>query len=151
MPDGLTRPIEELPYEPMSDGLAAQRGICVELNRNESRILLERLKAHLTFQGFLFAAVGVAAGQHIVPLAVLISIVGIVACIPGYLFARISYNGLESLGNRFRPFVEEGYPPLDAVSIEPWQFRILPEVFLPIVNGITWLAILTLVALRWIG
>ena len=41
----------------------ADRGVYLELNRNESRVIAERLRAKLTFHGLLFAAIWVAAAS----------------------------------------------------------------------------------------
>jgi len=68
----------------MTPEQAAQRAAYLELNRNESRIISERLRSMLTFHGLLFAAVGVSAGQRLFALALLLSIVGFVFCVPWF-------------------------------------------------------------------
>ena len=144
-------PMDNLPFEPMSDELTKQRTYCVELNRNESRVIIERMKALLTFQGFLFAAVGVAAGQKLYAVASLISIVGALTCLPWFVSVKVSYGGNALLTQRFKDCTEGKCPPLDAVDIKPWQFYLLPEVFLPNIVAITWLLILANVVTKWMA
>jgi hypothetical protein len=125
----------------MSDELTEQRDQYLELNRNESRLIAERLKGLLTFHGFLFAAVGLASTDK--SKAILLSIIGAVICISWYRSVRLSYAGLEKLSEQWKTNDKEGrLPGLDSVSIEPREIWLLPEVFLPVAIGITWLLIL---------
>jgi hypothetical protein len=122
------------------------RAMLLELNRNESRILYERLKGMLTFQGFLFTAVGVLTSHDLFFLALLVSAVGGLACIPWRVATRVSYRGLEQIGKRIAALNEKleessRLPPVDAVDVNSWEFRLLPEVALPFAVGLTWIVI----------
>jgi hypothetical protein len=111
-----------------------ERRVYLELNRNESRIIFERMRAMLTFHGLLFAAVGVSAGQHLWGLAILLAIVGAAMCAPWAYSVRLSYKGTAGVGNEYNKRKPNDAPPLDAYAIpthRQWEFRLLPEVFLP--------------------
>ncbi len=95
----------------------ADRGVYLELNRNESRIITERLRAMLTFQGFLFATVGVAAGQRLCVLALLLAVVGAVSCWSWYYAVRLSYQGAAGIGREYNEPKPSDAPGLDAYNI----------------------------------
>jgi len=129
------------------------REMLLELNRNESRILFERLKGMLTFQGFLFASVAVCASNHLFILPILISLAGGLACIPWRFAGRISYRGEDQLKKQMSALnarLEEGgrLPPLDAVDVEPWEFGLLPEVALPVAVGCIWILVIAYLIVR---
>jgi hypothetical protein len=129
------------------------RAMLLELNRNESRILYERLKGMLTFQGFLFASVGVSASRDLFLLAILISAVGGLACIPWRVAVQVSYRGAEKIGKQITALNQQleetrRLPSLDAVDVRPWEFRLLPEVALPIAVGVTWILIVAYLIVR---
>jgi hypothetical protein len=127
------------------------RAMYLELNRNESRVLYERLKGMLTFQGLLFAAIGVSASKQYFTIALLIAIVGGLACIPWAIAVLVSYRGEQKIGESFNAFndglgEDRRLPPLDAVDVRPWEFWLLPEVLLPGVVGLTWVGIILYLA-----
>lgn len=126
------------------------RAMRLELNRNESRILYERLKGMLTFQGFLFASVGVSASRDLFLLAILISTVGGLACIPWLVAVQVSYRGTKKMG-KLNQQENNSLPPLDAVEVTPREYCLLPEVFLPIVVGVTWILVLGYLVSRFSG
>lgn len=72
----------------------AERNVYLELNRNESRIIAERMRALLTFHGFLFAAVGISAIQRLFVLALLLALVGAVLCIPWHRSVSLSFEAV---------------------------------------------------------
>jgi hypothetical protein len=133
--------------------LSQIRAMLLELNRNESRILYERLKGMLTFHGFLFTSVGVSASNDLFWLAIPIAAVGGLACIPWRVAVRVSYRGAEQLGKQFAELNKQldekkRLPPLDAVEVNWWEFRLLPEVALPFAVGFTWILVLTYLFVR---
>ena len=67
------------------------RELYLERNRNESRLIVKRLKGLLTFHGFLCAAVGIAAAQKLFAIAIILSVIGALICLPWYCAARLSY------------------------------------------------------------
>jgi hypothetical protein len=131
----------------------AVRDMYIELNRNESRIVTERLRAMLTFHGLLFAAVGVAAGQRLFLLALLLACVAALVCVPWVYSILLSYWGLEELSKRYNntntPKPAHA-PGLDAYSItKRWEFPLLPEVFLPVAVALTWVLVCVVVRYYW--
>jgi hypothetical protein len=127
--------------------LSEIRAMYLELNRNESRVLYERFKGMLTFHGLLFAAIGVAANREYFTIAVLVAIVGGLACIPWWVSVRVSYRGADEIGRRFAELnlqreADRRLPPIDAVFVRRSEFLLLPEVVLPFVVGVTWMAII---------
>lgn len=124
------------------------RAMLVELNRNESRVLYERLKGMLTFQGFLFASVGISTSQDLFRLAVLICAVGGLVCIPWLVAVQVSYRGIRRISESVEPKYQQimkSLPPLDAVKVTALEYLFLPEVFLPIVIGGTWVVLAYLI------
>lgn len=129
------------------------RTMLLELNRNESRILYERLKGMLTFQGLLFASVGISASQNLYLLAILVSAVGGFACIPWRIAVQVSYRGADQIEKKMDALNEKleqhsRLPPIDAVDVTPWEFRLLPEVLLPVAVGITWILVVSYLIVR---
>ena len=123
----------------MTPEQAAQRAAYLELNRNESRIISERLRSMLTFHGLLFAAVGVSAGQRLFALALLLSIVGFVFCAPWFYSVELSYRGLAAIGAGYEKLNLTEAPPLDAYRIRNRrEYSLLPEVFLPVATVVAW-------------
>jgi hypothetical protein len=127
----------------------AERTVYVELNRNESRIIVERLRAMLTYEGLLFAAVGVAVTQRFFLLALLFVIAGALSCLPWYKSVRVSYNGMAAISERYKENKPGDVPELDAYNIAPRQFKLLPEVFLPWVIALIWCLIGLVVIYYW--
>ena len=80
----------------MTPEQAAERDVYLELNRNESRVLAERLRTMLTFHGFLFAAVGVSAGQRLFILALLLAWAGALLSLPWNYSVLLSYWGSQT-------------------------------------------------------
>ncbi len=64
--------------------LTSSESFTSNANRNESRLVVERLKGLLTFHGFLFAAVGIAAAQKLFAIAIILSVRGALICLPWY-------------------------------------------------------------------
>ena len=127
----------------------ADRSVYLELNRNESRIIAERLRAMLTFHGLLFAAVGVSAGQRLFVLALLLAFVGALFCWPWYREVLLSYDGTAKIGSKYKLRKPADAPGLDAYNIEPEQFRLLPEVFLPRAIAVTWVLVFIVIIYYW--
>ena len=119
----------------------AERKVFLELNRNESRIIAERRQAMLTFHGFLFAAVGVSAGARLFILALLLAIVGALLCIPWRRSVSLSFRGCSAIGAEYAKRKPADAPNLDAYSIAPGEFKLLPDVFIPKAIGITWVLV----------
>jgi hypothetical protein len=120
-----------------------ERNVFLELNRNESRIIAERMRALLTFHGLLFAAVGVAASQRLFILALVLAPVGALLCIPWSRSVSLSYKGCEALGKEYAKRKPADAPNLDAYSVDSSEFKLLPEVFIPKAIGVTWVLVLT--------
>jgi hypothetical protein len=125
---------------------AAERSVYIELIRNESRVIGERLRAMLTFQGFLFATVGVAASHRLFALALLVSGMAALSCLPWFWSVRMSYRGCEQLSRDYDARKPGDAPPLDACGITSREFSLLPEVFLPVALAVTWLLVASIVA-----
>lgn len=125
----------------------AERDLYLELNRNESRIISERLRGMLTFEGLLFAAASVSAGQRLFVLAGLLAVTGALCCWPWYYAVRISYQGAAAVGAEYNKRKPSDAPKLDAFNITvKWQFWCLPEVFIPVAVGVAWvLVVLTII------
>src|ERR1700687_6174797 len=97
------------------------REMYLELNRNESRIIHERLKGMLTFEGLLFTAVGVTATSKLFFLGFLVAVMGLLACVPWYIAVRGSYRGTSRIGDIFKAFNQSlneksQLPDLDAIT-----------------------------------
>ena len=121
----------------------------LELIRNESRIIEDRLRSMLTFQGLIFTAVGVAAGQQLFALAFLLAFVGLLFCVPWYYSVRLSYRGCSAKSQEYNKFKDNDAPPLNAYDIKPWEFWLLPEVFLPLGLAVTWLLVFAVLVCYW--
>ncbi len=122
----------------------------LELNRNESRIMVERLRALLTFHGLLLAAVGVSSGQRLFLLAFLLACVGLLLCVPWIGSVRLSYRGCENIGHTYDNLKPADAPGLDACRISKWwEFSSLPEVLLPWVVLVTWALVLLVIVYYW--
>src|SRR5712692_2806268 len=102
----------------MTSEQAAERSAYLELNRNESRIMAERLRAMLTFHGLLFAAVGVSAGQRLFLLALLLAFAGALLCLPWYHSVRLSYRGCAAVGS-----IYDQRKPADAPGLDAYRIR----------------------------
>jgi hypothetical protein len=127
----------------------ADRDVYVELNRNESRIIAERLRGMLTFQGLLFAAVSVSAGQRLFLLTLVLATAGAVSCWPWRESVRLSYRGTEAIGREYNKCKPVDAPPLDACNISPAEFRHLPEVFLPQFIALIWSVVFMVIIFYW--
>jgi hypothetical protein len=127
----------------------AERGVYIELNRNESRIITERLRGMLTFQGLLFAAVGVSAGQRLFLLALVLVIAGAASCWPWYKSVRLSFEGTAAIGHEYDNRKPADAPPLDAYNVGPSQFKHLPEVFLPRAIALIWSVVFIVIIFYW--
>lgn len=125
------------------------RDVYIELIRNESRILTERLRSMLTFQGLIFTAVGVAAGQRLFVLALLLAFVAGLFCVPWSHSVRLSYRGCEEKCRDYDKLKPTDAPPLDAYAVKAWEFWLLPEVFLPLAVAVTWLLVFAVVVYYW--
>jgi len=62
------------------------------LERNESRLIVECLKGLLTFHGFVFATIAIAAAQKLFAIAIILSVIGALICLPRYCVVRLSYR-----------------------------------------------------------
>ena len=133
----------------MTPEQAAERNVYLELNRNESRIITERLRAMLTFHGLLFAAVGVSAGQRLFLLALLLAFVAALLCRPWYHSVRLSYRGCGAVGRTYNQRKPDDAPELDAYSVTPREFWLLPEVFLPVAVALTWVLVFIVITYYW--
>lgn len=133
----------------MTPEQAAERSMYLELNRNESRIIAERLRAMLTFHGLLFAAVGVAAGQRLFLLALLLAFVAALLCWPWYHSVHLSYRGCVAIGSAYNQRKPDDAPALDAYSTTPREFRLLPEVFLPVAVVLIWVLVFIVITYYW--
>jgi hypothetical protein len=127
----------------------AERSVYIELNRNESRIITERLRGMLTFQGLLFAAVSVSAGQRLFLLTLVLAIAGAVTCWPWYKSVHLSFKGTEALGREYNNRKPAHAPRLDACNISPAEFNQLPEVFLPWAIAVIWLVVIAVIIIYW--
>jgi hypothetical protein len=126
----------------MTPEQVAERDVYLELNRNESRLIVERLRAMLTFHGLLFTAVGVAAGQRLFLLALLLAFVGALLCLPWYRSVRLSYRGCAAVGDKYGACKPADAPGLDAYQVAPgWDVWLLPEVFLSVAVALTWVVV----------
>ena len=104
----------------------------------------------LTFHGLLFAAVGVSAGQRLFVLALLLGLVGALLCLPWYHSVRISYRGCSAVGSAYEQRKPADAPGLDAYRIRTrWEFWLLPEVFLPVAIGLTWVLVFVVITYYW--
>ena len=126
----------------MTNDQIADRNVFIELNRNESQVLAERMRAWLTFYGFLFAAVGVSASQRLFILAMLLALVGAVLSIPWIRSVLLSYRGMAAISATYDKCKPVGAPGLDAYRVTRGEFMLLPEVSIPVAIGITWILVL---------
>jgi hypothetical protein len=133
----------------MTPEQVAERSVYLELNRNESRIIAERLRAMLTFHGLLFTAVGVSAGQRLFLLALLLAFVGALLCRPWYHSVDLSYRGCAKIGSDYNQRKPDDAPSLDVYDITPREYSLLPEVFLPKAVALTWVLVFIVITYYW--
>src|SRR5271165_940833 len=125
----------------MTPERAEERSVYLELNRNESRIIAERMRSMLTFHGFLFTAVGVSASQRLFALALVLAFLGLLVCAPWFFSVLLSYRGIASVNANYRNRKSADEAELDAYRVRnmgqngwkpTWagEFLLLPEVFL---------------------
>jgi hypothetical protein len=127
----------------------SERGVYLELQRDASRTMTEWMRAMLTFQGFLFTAAVVCTSQHLFWLSLLFVIVGALSCWPWYKVVRLSYDGMAAMGHQYNQRKPKDAPGLDAYNVDPGQFQLFPEIFLPRVIAFIWVLVLAGVLYYW--
>lgn len=79
-------------------------------------------------------------------LAILISAIGGLACIPWRIAVQVSYRDTEQIGKEIAALNQQleknrRLPPVDAIEVSRSEFRLLPEVALPFAVGFTWILV----------
>lgn len=122
--------------------LTRLREMHLELIRSENNLISSRSNSFFTFEGFLFVAVGFLISSSMFLPIIILALIGAIACLPFYKSVRFSYRGCAEVRKHFNKLNEEDkLPRLVAYEVEPFQFGLLPEVFLPWVLFVSWMVI----------
>lgn len=119
------------------------REALLERFRNEGMLIRERIRMFLTFEGFLFASLAFTAANELPMLALIIAVIGGLACIPTYNSVTASFEAAQKLGEQYKTLTKDSeWPRLAGYDVgDSKGIFDLPEKFLPRFVGLAWVGI----------